>query len=127
MRRPCCRRCWLPRWPSSSRHSAPAPPRRSRARVHRSRWRLPSQPSPPEKTEGRRDAAPPAAASILRAGTPLRPTPEAAERDAQPIPPAAKKPMTPQDKERALRLMKKGDEELAQGDVASARLLYERA
>ena len=35
--------------------------------------------------------------------------------------------MTPQDRERALRLVKKGDEQLAEGNVAAARLFYERA
>ena len=34
---------------------------------------------------------------------------------------------TPQDRERALRLVKKGDEQLAEGNVAAARLFYERA
>ena len=33
----------------------------------------------------------------------------------------------PEDRERALRLMRKGDEQLAQGLIAPARLLYERA
>ena len=35
--------------------------------------------------------------------------------------------MTPEDRERASRLMKKGDEQMADGNVSSARLLYERA
>lgn len=77
-----------------------------------------------EKAEGRRDAPPPASASILRAGTPLQKPPEAAPA---PKPQATPKPVTPQEKERAQRLMAKGDEQLASGDVASARLLYERA
>lgn len=42
---------------------------------------------------------------------------------SQPPPPA----IVPQDRERALRLMRKGDDELAAGLVAPARLLYERA
>jgi TPR repeat protein len=66
-----------------------------------------------------RDAGPPAAATILRAG-------EGTERSAQPSQPAAQS-MAPQDRERALRLVKKGDEQLAEGNVAAARLFYERA
>ncbi len=79
--------------------------------------------------QSQRDAGPPVA-SILRAGPP----PEAMARNGpglqaapQPPPLGAPPPMTPQDRERALRLMKKGDEQLAQGDVAGARLFYERA
>jgi hypothetical protein len=81
----------------------------------------------PEKAQGRSDAPPPASASILRAGTPLRLPPEEAERSTSTPPQAAQKPATPEEKERARRLMDKGDEQLASGDVASARLLYERA
>jgi hypothetical protein len=32
-----------------------------------------------------------------------------------------------QDRERAIRLVKKGDEQLAEGNIAAARLFYERA
>ena len=81
----------------------------------------------PGKAQGRSDPPAPASASILRAGTPLRLPPEEAERSAPAPPPAAPKPVTPEEKERARRLMDKGDEQLASGDVASARLLYERA
>ena len=35
--------------------------------------------------------------------------------------------MTPQDRERALRLVKKGDEQLAKATYRAARLIYERA
>jgi TPR repeat protein len=35
--------------------------------------------------------------------------------------------MTPEDRERATRLLKKGDEQMEEGNVASARLFYERA
>ena len=58
---------------------------------------------------------------MLRAGVP-----EAAERSAAPPPPVTQ-PATPQDRERALRLVKKGDEQLTEGNVAAARLFYERA
>ena len=72
-----------------------------------------------------RDTGPPI--SILRAGTPLQVIPERVERSPPPPPLSAAPTMTPQDRERALRLMKKGDEQLAEGNVAQARLLYERA
>jgi hypothetical protein len=81
----------------------------------------------PEKAQGRPDPPPPASASILRAGTPLQVPPDTAERRAPAPPQAVPKPITPQEKERAQRLMAKGDEQLASGDVASARLFYERA
>jgi len=66
-----------------------------------------------------RDAAPPAAATILRAGVG-----EGTERSGQP---SLAQPMATQDRERALRLVKRGDEQLAEGNVAAARLFYERA
>jgi hypothetical protein len=72
-------------------------------------------------------AAPAAPATILRAGTPL---PKGGEREP-PAPLAAPRviavPMTAAERERALRLVKRGDEQLAQGGIAQARLLYERA
>jgi hypothetical protein len=74
-----------------------------------------------EKGQAQRDAAPPVAASILRAGIP-----EGVERNAQPSQPVTQ-PSTPQDRERALRLVKKGDEQLTEGNVSAARLFYERA
>jgi hypothetical protein len=36
-------------------------------------------------------------------------------------------PITPEDRERAQRLMQRGEEQFAQGNVAAARLMYERA
>lgn len=46
-----------------------------------------------------------------------------------PAPPAQAPapPMAAENRERALRLVKKGDEQLAEGGIAQARLLYERA
>jgi hypothetical protein len=41
--------------------------------------------------------------------------------------PAAAPMLTAEERERALRLVKKGHEQLAQGGIAQARLLYERA
>jgi hypothetical protein len=76
---------------------------------------------PSEKRQAQRDAGPPAVATILRAGVP-----EGAEPSAQSNQPTTR-PMTPQDRERALRLVKKGEEQLADGNVSAARLFYERA
>jgi len=68
-----------------------------------------------------RDAGPPPSATILRAGVG-----EGAERGGQSPQPGIQ-PMAPQDRERAIRLVKKGDEQLAEGNIAAARLFYERA
>ena len=68
-----------------------------------------------------RDAGPPTSASILRAGVG-----EGAERSVQPPQPGIQT-MAPQDRERAIRLVKKGDEQLAEGNISAARLFYERA
>jgi hypothetical protein len=81
--------------------------------------------APPQRNLVTRDAAPPAAASILRAGVG-----EGSERTGQSLqhaPQPATQPSTPEDRDRALRLVKKGDEQLAEGNVAAARLFYERA
>jgi hypothetical protein len=74
-------------------------------------------------------AAPPASdvqtqgkpAAVLRAGPPLQPVPE-----ERPVPPAGAS-LSPDARERAMRLVKRGDEQLAEGGIAQARLLYERA
>jgi hypothetical protein len=77
-----------------------------------------------ERGQPRRDATgPPNTATILRAGAPLQPPAEAADPRGPAPPPA----VTPQDRERAQRLMKKGDAQLEEGNVSAARLLYERA
>jgi hypothetical protein len=70
-------------------------------------------------------AAAPKAATVLRAAPPPQPP----TRDTPPAPPApAVGPrLSPEARERALRLVKKGDEQLAEGGIAQARLLYERA
>ena len=68
-----------------------------------------------------RDAGPPGAPSILRLGVG-----EGTERSGQPPQPVTQ-PSVPQERERALRLVKKGDEQLAEGNIAAARLFYERA
>jgi hypothetical protein len=67
--------------------------------------------------------APPKTAAMLRTEPPRQPAPETA--------PAARPPDVPvlsrEARERALRLIRKGDEQLAEGAIAQARLLYERA
>jgi hypothetical protein len=75
----------------------------------------------PDKGQAQREPGAPAIASILRAGVA-----EGAERGTAPPQPGTP-PTTPQDRERALRLVKKGDEQLGEGNVAAARLFYERA
>ncbi len=77
-----------------------------------------------ERGQAQRDAGgPPNPATILRAGAPLQAPPDAAE----PRGPAPAPAVTPQDRDRAQRLMKKGDAQLEEGNVSAARLLYERA
>ncbi len=61
------------------------------------------------------------AAALRVAPTP--PTPEAPPRELPPTGPL----LSREARERALRLVKKGDEQLAEGGIAQARLLYERA
>lgn len=67
---------------------------------------------------GPQQAGAPTAATILR-GTP--------SFGAPPAPPAIAPRMTPEDRERALRLMKRGQDELADANLAGARLFFERA
>ena len=80
----------------------------------------------PASGQAKRSADPPATASILRAGAALPAPPEEAQR-TRVLPPSGPSPMTPEDRERAVRLMKKGDDQLADGNIAAARLFYERA
>jgi len=58
-------------------------------------------------------SAPAASASILRAGAPLQPAPE------RPVGSS----LTQEERERAVRLVKRGDEQLADGGIAQPRLL----
>lgn len=78
--------------------------------------------APPRQAQ--RDAGPPGA-TMLRAGAPVQPA--APPAVAEPRGPSPDASMTPQDRERAQRIMKKGDEQLEEGNVSAARLLYERA
>lgn len=66
----------------------------------------------------------PAGATILRAGTEL-PADQRGSLGAGGAQTA--RPMTPEDRERAKRLMQKGEDQLAEGNVAPARLLFEKA
>ena len=71
-----------------------------------------------------RASGPPASATILRAGTPsfAAPSPERSAGPALKVP-----AMTPEDRDRATRLLRKGDDHLSEGNIAAARLFYERA
>lgn len=70
------------------------------------------------------DAKAPANTSVLRAGTEppseARPTISGSGLRSGPS-------MTPGDRERAVRLLQKGEEHLAEGNVSAARLMFERA
>jgi hypothetical protein len=70
---------------------------------------------------------PPAAAgaSMLRAGAPvdLGPSRQEPTAAAPPLVPRS----VPQDRERAMRLLAKGNEQLEEGNISAARLFYERA
>lgn len=64
-------------------------------------------------------------ATVLSARTPPPASPDQGIAPAAPPVPGAN--LEPAERERALRLLKKGDEQLAEGGIAQARLLYERA
>jgi hypothetical protein len=68
-----------------------------------------------------RGAEPPGAPSIVRLGIGDGAKPSGHPRQT------VTQPTTPQDRERAVRLVTKGDEQLAVGNIATARLFYERA
>jgi hypothetical protein len=71
-------------------------------------------------------AGAPPTASILRAGVApeaKNPIPEVLPRPPSPSAPS----MTPEARERAMRLMKKGNEQLEEANISAARLFYERA
>jgi hypothetical protein len=86
---------------------------------------LVAAPPPTDAPPKGKAGAPPL--SILRAGPPVQAQPEVLERPTGSLPPTAVSKLKPAERERALRLVKKGDEELADGGIAQARLLYERA
>ena len=80
---------------------------------------------PPDSRLQKKSDPPPV--SILRAGTPLQGPPEKTERVPASIPQEGQARMAPEQRDRALRLVKRGDEQLAEGGIAQARLLYESA
>lgn len=63
--------------------------------------------------------------TLVVSATPPQEIVKAAPIQVVPTPSALQ--MTAEDRERALRLVKKGDQQLAEGGIAQARLLYERA
>jgi hypothetical protein len=80
--------------------------------------------------------APPSLSAAASAAPLPRVGPAPTQRSAPEIPPAAPPSppvalpapqLTPEARERAMRLVKKGHEQLADGGIAQARLLYERA
>ena len=80
--------------------------------------------APPQPPAG----APPTA-NILSAGVEAGPPATSPDGGARaPAPPAPAAPaMKPEDRDRALRLMKKGQEQLGEANISAARLFYERA
>jgi len=68
-----------------------------------------------------------AAAPLTIPGAEVRPKPLTVAPPVRQAPKVAAPAIGPGDRDRALRFLKKGDEELADGRVAPARLLYERA
>jgi hypothetical protein len=64
-------------------------------------------------------------ATMLRAGAEELPKEQRGAITGQGL--TVARPMTPEDRERASRLLQKGDEQLAEGNVSSARLLFEKA
>jgi len=81
---------------------------------------------PPAAAQGER-SVPTAPARVL--GATAQPPGAVEERPARAAPSLKAEPpaMLPQDRERALKLLKQGDEQMAQGNVAAARPLYELA
>ena len=72
-----------------------------------------------------RSAGPPGGAAMLRAGVPVELAPPRQEPTAA-TPPVVPRSQSP-DRERAMRLLVKGNEQLEEGNVSAARLFFERA
>ena len=81
--------------------------------------------TPPDGRGQDKGAAPPL--TVLRAGTPLPAPNERADRPPVSVPSQDQPRLTPEERERGMRLVKRGDEQLLDGGIAQARLLYERA
>lgn len=77
--------------------------------------------------DSRADKSEPPPVSILRAGTPVLQLPQKRETAPLSIQPEPRTKLTSEQYERAMRFIKRGDEQLAEGGIAQARLLYERA
>jgi hypothetical protein len=71
-----------------------------------------------------KERAPPAGAAMLRAGVPVD---VGAMKQEPTAPPAVVPPSVPQDREKAIRLFARGNEQLEEGNISAARLFYERA
>ena len=93
--------------------------RRSKIRACRRRFLAAGQPDAKQKRTS--------ANLNSESGHPASSTSETTERAGAQIPPDRQEKLTPEQRERALRLVKRGDEQLAEGGIAQARLLYERA
>jgi len=72
-----------------------------------------------------RSAGPPGGASMLRAGVPVELAPPRQETTAA-APPIVPRSQSPE-RERAMRLLSKGNEQWEEGNVSAARLFFERA
>ncbi len=87
-------------------------------------------PSPqPEAASKAAAATPPASAPQVASATPApaRPAPAAVPAAPAPVVATQPPPMDKETRERALKFVKRGSEELSEGRVAPARLLFERA
>ena len=86
---------------------------------------MPRATRPPDRaTQAEPESKAPASATILRAG----PEPPTESRGVIGGPGLrSAQSMTPEDRERATRLLQKGEDHLAEGNVSAARLMFERA
>lgn len=78
----------------------------------------------PANSRGQDKSAP---LTVLRAGTPVPAQTERVDPPPAAIPSQDQTKLTPEARERGMRLVKRGDEHLSEGGIAQARLLYERA
>jgi uncharacterized glyoxalase superfamily protein PhnB len=78
----------------------------------------------PAGAQADRDVKAPTSASILRAGSEL---PAEARKAAAGTELPTARPTTPEDRDRATRLLQKGQDQLGEGNVSSARLFFEKA
>jgi hypothetical protein len=83
--------------------------------------------APAQHQSERRAPAPASNASILRPAMRIETSPDAAEPHGPASPAVAAPPIAPRDRERAWRAMEKGNQELEDGNVSTARLFYEYA